>query len=119
MYCMMSCSLTRVHSEFWIPDVAIQAKNNADCVVMLLCCEKLSTCTVDTSIAVSSGQCLLVKAKKKLTTCSFATKFVSLAVTATTSAKPLAVHRVILKQCSLDEAYMQGFLHLEKTTQTY
>ena len=40
MYCVTSYSLTRACSVFWIPGVAIQAKNNSDRVVMLLCCEK-------------------------------------------------------------------------------
>ena len=43
MYCVMSLSLIRACSVFWVPGVATQAKNNADCVVTPLCCGKKKT----------------------------------------------------------------------------
>ena len=40
MYCVTSCSLTRLRSVFRVPGVATQAKNNADHIVAPLCCGK-------------------------------------------------------------------------------
>ena len=40
MYCVISHSLTGACSVFQVLGVAIYAKNNADSVILLLCCEK-------------------------------------------------------------------------------